>query len=440
MEVIKKTMLTYVSSTGNGIGGNNGNNNKFYYLELRKNDDVYIEYGRIGNSKQTKLKPRVGEREYNKILKSKLKKEYKVSEIDLESNSGELTTNSNLSVTDIALKQITIKDDVSKNFIKFIIQQNIHNITSNTKIKFDHKTGLFTTPLGVVKKHGIEKAKKSLDSIFSIIDGIDDVNKLTKSKKDKFIKFNEEYFSIIPTLLSNLRNINTLLINQDKLTEQYDICDTLLTTIDIIEKEKDKTINKTIEKGPKLFDTEIGVLKDTKKYKEIEKYFNNSKNNGHGRYINNAKITNIFKVKLNNEDENFKKDLGNVMELWHGTKVANLLSILKSGLLMPNQSPGQMTGYMFGKGLYFSDQSTKSLNYCDGMYWNNSSKQPKIYMFLASIAMGNYEVPNSYRNSSPTKGYDSYWAKPAKSGIQNNEMIVFKKNQIRLDYILEIKV
>jgi len=128
------------------------------------------------------------------------------------------------------------------------------------------------------------------------------------------------------------------------------------------------------------------------------------------------------------------------MELWHGTKVANLLSIFKSGLLMPKDTPGQTTGAMFGNGLYFSDQSTKSLNYCDGMYWNNSTKQDKIYIFLADVAMGNYEIPKGYGSKKPKKGFDSFFAKKNTSGVRNNEMIVFNVNQIKLKYLLEINI
>ena len=105
---------------------------------------------------------------------------------------------------------------------------------------------------------------------------------------------------------------------------------------------------------------------------------------------------------------------------------------------MPKQSPGQTTGYMCGQGLYFASQSTKSLNYCDGMYWNSSAKQDKIYMFIADIAMGNYQVPSRSVSKNPDSIYDSYWAKPGQSGIQNDEMIIFKNNQIKLKYILEI--
>lgn len=133
--------------------------------------------------------------------------------------------------------------------------------------------------------------------------------------------------------------------------------------------------------------------------------------------------------------------MDNIKELWHGTKTVNLLSILKSGLLMPKYSPGATTGYMYGMGLYFALQSTKSLNYCDGMYWNNQQRNDNlIYMFVADVAMGNYQVPRGSTSKNPDKGFDSYWAKSGQSGVMNDEIIVFNNNQIKLKYLLEIEV
>jgi hypothetical protein len=60
-------------------------------------------------------------------------------------------------------------------------------------------------------------------------------------------------------------------------------------------------------------------------------------------------------------------------------------------------------------------------------------------MFLAEVAMGNYQVPRGPTSKKPDKGYDSYYAKAGTSGVRNNEMIVFDTNQIKLKYILEIK-
>jgi poly [ADP-ribose] polymerase len=51
------------------------------------------------------------------------------------------------------------------------------------------------------------------------------------------------------------------------------------------------------------------------------------------------------------------------MLLWHGSRLTNFVGILSQGLrIAPPEAP--VTGYMFGKGVYFADMVTKSANYC----------------------------------------------------------------------------
>lgn len=50
------------------------------------------------------------------------------------------------------------------------------------------------------------------------------------------------------------------------------------------------------------------------------------------------------------------------MLLWHGSRLTNWVGILGRGLkVAPPEAPS--TGYMFGKGIYFADSSSKSANY-----------------------------------------------------------------------------
>jgi predicted DNA-binding WGR domain protein len=426
--MIKKIMLIMVNA--------GGNNNKFYELELKENGDVHKRWGRVGTDGVSSISYGGGEKEFNKIRKAKEKKGYKESNVNMDISEDTITSNGNM--MDIAMEQIDT-DEFSKDLIKRLVEKNIHNITSNTKIKYDIKTGYFKTPLGIITQDGVSSAIDLLNKIQKLINN----GRYDKSKKDEFISLNEEYFTKIPTKIKNLRKFENLLINKEKVDEQLDICNALIDSIKIIEDEKAKIKAKKSGDEIKLeqvFNTSVKKLIDKKEFNRINKYFENSKNRQHGYSNNNAKIQNIYKVSIGNEEKEYRKDLSNQMELFHGTKVANLLSILKSGLLMPKYSPGEATGYMYGMGLYFASQSTKSLNYCDGGHWNNSSNDGLIYMFIADIAMGNYEIPKSWQSKKPKAGYDSFWAKSGQSGVLNDEMIVFNNNQIKLKYILEIKI
>src|SRR5262249_54679202 len=130
------------------------------------------------------------------------------------------------------------------------------------------------------------------------------------------------------------------------------------------------------------------------------------------------------------------KPVGNVAELWHGTKASNLLSILKGGLIIPPSNAPHCTGRMFGNGVYFSDQSTKSLNYAYG-YWGGGPADNNCFMFLVDVAMGKYFVPDGPSTRLPMPGYDSTYAQASKSGVMNNEMIVYKTSQINPRFLVE---
>jgi poly [ADP-ribose] polymerase len=94
---------------------------------------------------------------------------------------------------------------------------------------------------------------------------------------------------------------------------------------------------------------------------------------------------------------------------------------------------------MFGNGIYFSDQSTKSLNYAYG-YWDGGSKDNRCYMFLADVAMGMpWHPTRTGSNVKPPEGYDSVFARGGKDIVMNNEMIVYRTSQANLKYLVEFE-
>jgi len=70
------------------------------------------------------------------------------------------------------------------------------------------------------------------------------------------------------------------------------------------------------------------------------------------------------------------------MLLWHGSRITNFVGILSQGLrIAPPEAP--VTGYMFGKGVYFADMVSKSANYC------GTSRESNIgLLLLCDVALG----------------------------------------------------
>lgn len=128
--------------------------------------------------------------------------------------------------------------------------------------------------------------------------------------------------------------------------------------------------------------------------------------------------------------------------LWHGSRTENWWSIAKNGMsLNPNAI---VTGKMFGQGLYFAPKAHKSMGYTDmqGSYWAGGSSRVG-YMALFEVAMGKpYEpdssLPYTFKESDLRHGCHSVWAYPRKTGLRNEECIVYNEGQANMVALVEI--
>lgn len=177
-------------------------------------------------------------------------------------------------------------------------------------------------------------------------------------------------------------------------------------------------------------------MEDKAAIARIERLYYDTK----GRHdCSHLKPVRVYEVTIPHMSAAFEVDgrkVGNVKQLWHGTRMYNVLSIMKRGFVLPNElSTVQTTGAMYGTGLYFSANSTKSLNYSYG-YWDGGSRDKNCYMFLVDVAMGREYCP-SYSGNGKKAGYDSCWAKAGHSGVINDEQIVYRTSQANIRYLVE---
>lgn len=94
--------------------------------------------------------------------------------------------------------------------------------------------------------------------------------------------------------------------------------------------------------------------------------------------------------------------------LWHGSRDSNLVGILTEGLrVAPEEAP--KTGYMFGKGIYFSDVASKAANYC------RTGMNETGLLLLCEVGVGSeYKLNKSEFLARPPEGYLSV------KGVGNN--------------------
>jgi poly [ADP-ribose] polymerase len=211
---------------------------------------------------------------------------------------------------------------------------------------------------------------------------------------------------------------------------------------------------------------DINVLgRNSDEFQLVENYILSTHGSTHSQY--NLEVMELFACGKKMEEDRFK-DLGNKKLLFHGSRLSNWAGILGQGLrIAPPEAPP--TGYMFGKGVYFADVSSKSANYC----WPTPSKNVGLLM-LAEVALGEpNELLDADSNADrlPTgkhsvKGLGKTAPDPAKevrladgtvvpmgpsvaTGIEKdraraftlayNEYIVYDVAQIKMRYLAKIK-
>uniref|UniRef100_A0A668ATM8 Poly [ADP-ribose] polymerase n=1 Tax=Myripristis murdjan TaxID=586833 RepID=A0A668ATM8_9TELE len=198
-------------------------------------------------------------------------------------------------------------------------------------------------------------------------------------------------------------------------------------------------------------------------YTVIEKYLQSTHATTHRDYT--MTVLDIFSVDRAGERDNFLSQMHNRMLLWHGSRLSNWVGILSQGLrVAPPEAP--VTGYMFGKGIYFADMSSKSANYCFANQRSNVG-----LLLLSEVALGDcnelldadYEANKLPAGKHSTKGLGQTGPDPTnsvtldgatvpmgpsvKTGVGKaggysllyNEYIVYNPAQTRMRYLLRIR-
>jgi len=417
------------------------NNNKFWFAALHDDHSVFVEWGRVGYDGDNQTKNFGSESEARKFIaskrKEKEKKGYSALNVIEEGAKVQVSAVSGKSLEDTAAEEIGGSDKRVQALVRYLTKTNIHNITQSTTMSYNSATGLFSTPLGVVTQGNIDSARNLLVDIGDFVEA-------KKFQDAKYAKVVSDYLRMVPQHVGMKINLDTIYPDANAVQKQSAILDSLQASLDQITSSNKKTV-KTAGDGKeaaRVFDIKVSIIEDVNEIERIRKLYKSTLQGHHAcKHLDVAKV---YDVKIGKMEEAFEKDgmkykdvgPGKIMELWHGSRVANILSIFHKGMIIPPANASHCAGRMFGDGLYFSDQSTKSLNYSYG-YWGGGKADDNCFMFLCDVGMGKYYVPKGSHESLPKFGYDSSWAKPGQSGIQNNEMIVHRTGQARIKRLIE---
>ena len=265
-----------------------------------------------------------------------------------------------------------------------------------------------------------------------------------------FVKFWKSYHSVKGSVIESDDFIATMKKYRDDVIKAYSKFDKkkLLKSIEILQKNPSNSkLLQYYTKFPREIDFSNFLLPqiDIKKFVLSEITSINLQSYGDEITLNSCglpehlkEFTKDLKIKSVFCFDNHLETNVETKILLHGTKNVSVLSIIQKGLKINPEDKHVKSGNAYGNGLYFSEITSKALNYC--------SSNDKVIMFF-EVAVGNPYVYkgrftkndfplNSYELQK--RNYDSVYV-PQGDGMLNSEIIVYNEHQVALKYLIWVE-
>ncbi|XP_059217657.1 poly [ADP-ribose] polymerase-like [Stomoxys calcitrans] len=275
------------------------------------------------------------------------------------------------------------KIDLNVEYVESKLPQSVQEVI---KLMFDVDTMKRTMmefdldmekmPLGKLSQAQIKAAYSVLSEVCKHIE--------EGGSNARFIDCTNRFYTLVPhnfgtaspPLLDTKEQVETLVQMLDSLLEiEY--------AYNLLQTENTKEDVNPLDKHYEQLKTALEPLdKQSEEFALLKKYVQNTHATTHNMYE--LEVMDIFKVSRQGEARRYKpfKKLHNRRLLWHGSRLSNFAGILSHGLkIAPPEAP--VTGYMFGKGIYFADMVSKSANYCCTSKQNSTG-----FMLLSEVALG----------------------------------------------------
>ncbi|KAI9103769.1 poly polymerase catalytic domain-containing protein [Phlyctochytrium arcticum] len=345
------------------------NNNKFYIIQLLNSSNnyfVWTRWGRVGADGQSnldsfssvddavksfckKFTDKTRNRWENRDSFEKIPGKYFLLERDTGDESDDETEST---VAAAPEKMAKVPDSTLPPSVQSLMNL-IFNMDMMTRtmveIGFDAKK----MPLGKLSKTTIEKAYKVLARISQ---QIDQSNPLT------LMDMSSEFYTIIPHDFGRRKPpvIDTPHALKNKLEMLQALGDIEIAS-QLLATTAAQCTQNPVDLHYKSLKAAISPI-DAKsaEFQLVNTYLQTTHAETHGQFS--LSLEDLYEVERSEETDRFKK-IHNRQLLWHGSLLTNFVGILSQGLrIAPPEAP--VSGYMFGKGIYFADMASKSANYC----------------------------------------------------------------------------
>lgn len=444
-----------------------GGNNKYYHLEAQASKDgkkfrLYSRYGRVGHGgveeeriPEQNLPSLEAAFEHLKAEKTSSRKGYVEVKLAQSKMGSEVAKGMVLS-TDVKQDKVITATEDDKDKKKLDLHHTVVALVdrlfteAGAAVRNQLSGSLQTTtenPLGTLTLSQINEGRKYLREIQELL-----VKKpaLKGSIDTKVLDLSNAFYSAIPQVMAKRPRptegksameswLKSMALNNEKiLDDKEELLDLLSDVQGMVGGFATTDIGKKYQEIGCEY-TWLDPSDDSRR--RVEAYMQESRSRHHDWKCT---VRNVWRVGVKGQKDKHlpaMKEIGNIKPLFHGSGPQNILGICKHGLLM--RPPGvYITGSMFGNGLYFADQSSKSEQYAFGRFSGGLRQRDhdSFFMFVADVALGKVKQYESAQ-SSLTRAPNGYHSVQGKKGsyLLHNEFIVYELKQHILQYLVEFK-
>lgn len=389
------------------------NNNKYYNC-FPEGDQFRVEYGRVDATKTTRYYPIS---KWNSQIQSKLKKGYQ-DVTDLKKDLVEEVSSANPESPYKEIENEAVRMIVDK------LQRLAHETIQKN----------YTVKASAVTQDMVDAAQKIIDILANSNSTIEEFNKTLL-----------ELFTVIPRKMGNVRDYlaNDTTDFAKIISKEQDLLDVMRGQIYV--KSEDKPVE-SVEKKQQTILEEFGLQMEEATADDIA-MIKTLMNESAGKFRKAWRVTN---VKTQGRFDKFvaENDIKDTKLLFHGSRSENFWSIIKNGLVL-RPTNAIITGKMFGYGCYYAPKCAKSIGYTSlsGSYWARGGNNT-AYMALFDVAYGTpydvYNFDSKYYNLNYEKlqqfqpGANCLHAHADKGMLRNDEIVVYKEDQMTIKYLIEI--
>ena len=231
-------------------------------------------------------------------------------------------------------------------------------------------------PLGKLKKSFVKRGLAKLKEIETELKG--------SARRSVLSELSSDFYTLVPHAFGMKRP--PIIGDEDMLEQKIQLMDALsdiqTTSKSLKSVEVDTAVHPVTARFNMLRTKMAVVDPSTETFQLIAAYLDHTHAPTHKMFK--LSLMDVMEVERAGSVARFAPHASdpNRMLLWHGTRLSNMVGILRQGLrIAPPEAP--VTGYMFGKGLYFADMVSKSAQYC----WATKTADVGL-LVLSEVALG----------------------------------------------------